>query len=52
MAVYAAQSGLVSMGSLQQQLKHLLKEVTFYYANGAENSSGLFSLGDKHIAKV
>jgi len=52
LAVYAAQSGLVSMGSLQQQLKHLLKEVTFYYANGAENSSGLFSLGDKHIAKV
>ncbi|MEI8644076.1 hypothetical protein P4S60_00140 [Pseudoalteromonas sp. Hal040] len=52
LAVYAAQSGLVSLGSLQTQLKHLLREVTFYYANGAENLGGLFEIGNNHVANV
>jgi integrase len=53
LAVYAAQSGLVQIGSLQNQLKHLLREVTFYYANGAENAKGVFDFSDRdHMAKV
>lgn len=36
LAVYAAQSGLVSIGAMQFQLKHLLNTVTLYYSNGAE----------------
>lgn len=52
LAVYAAQSGLVSLGSLQTQLKHLLREVTFYYSNGAENLGGLFEIGNSHVASL
>lgn len=52
LAVYAAQSGLVSLGALQTQLKHLLREVTFYYANGAENIEGIFEIKNNHIAKL
>lgn len=44
LAVYSAQSGLVSIGSLQNQLKHLCQEVSFYYRNGAENAKGLFDI--------
>lgn len=52
LAVYAAQSGLVSIGSLQTQLKHLLREVSYYYANGAENARGVFDASDKnHMAQ-
>lgn len=52
LAVYSAQSGLVSIGSLQAQLKHLLREVTFYYSNGAENLGGIFEIRNNHIATL
>jgi hypothetical protein len=51
LAVYSAQSGLVSIGSLQAQLKHLCQEVTFYYGNGAERAGSIFSIESKnHMA--
>ncbi|MDN3403427.1 hypothetical protein QL926_18475 [Pseudoalteromonas sp. APC 3213] len=52
LVVYAAQSGLVSMGSLQNQLQHILRAVTYYYSNGAENIDGLFKIGKNHVAKT
>ena len=50
LAVYSIQSGLVSLGSLQWQLKHLFKEMTLYYANGASRAKKIFDLEDNHIA--
>ncbi|MDX2367984.1 MAG: hypothetical protein QNK36_06205 [Colwellia sp.] len=51
LAVYSAQSGLVSIGSLQTQLKHLAQEITFYYRNNAENAEGVFDKSDpEHMA--
>lgn len=50
LAVYSIQSGLVSLGSLQWQLKHLFKEMTLYYANGASRAKKIFDLEDDHIA--
>lgn len=51
LAVYSAQSGLVSIGSLQSQLKHLCQEVTFYYGNGAERAGNIFDIESKdHMA--
>lgn len=49
-AVYAMQSGLISLGSLQAQLKHLLKEMTLYYSNGASFAKQLFRISENHIA--
>lgn len=50
LAVYASQSGLVSIGSLQSQLKHLCQEVTFYYGNNAERAKNVFDISRKsHI---
>lgn len=52
LAVYSAQSGLVTIGSLQSQLKHLCQEVTFYYRNNAEFASEIFDVSDdEHMAK-
>ena len=51
LAVYSAQSGLVSIGSLQAQLKHLCQEITFYYGNGAERAGNIFDIESKnHMA--
>lgn len=51
LAVYSAQSGLVSIGSLQGQLKHLCQEVTFYYGNGAERAGSIFDIkSNNHMA--
>jgi hypothetical protein len=51
LAVYSAQSGLVSIGSLQAQLKHLCQEVTFYYGNGAERAGKIFDIkSNNHMA--
>jgi integrase len=51
LAVYSAQSGLVSIGSLQAQLKHLCQEVTFYYGNGAERAGSIFDIeSNNHMA--
>jgi len=54
LAVYALRSGKVSIGALQGQLKHLLREVTLYYGKGSLRAKLLFgedSLSNKHISK-
>lgn len=50
LCVYALQSGLVSIGSLQFQFKHLFREMTLYYGNGASRAKELFSVPQNHIA--
>lgn len=50
LAVYAIQSGLVSLGSLQKQFKHLFKEMTLYYGNGSSYAKKLFDIPKDHIA--
>ena len=50
LAVYSIQSGLVSLGALQIQLKHLFKEMTMYYGNGASYAKKLFDVPKEHIA--
>lgn len=50
LAFYSLQSGIVSVGSLQIQLKHLFKEMSLYYAKGAGLNSGIISDSTKsHI---
>lgn len=51
LAVYSIQSGIVSLGALQIQLKHLFKEMTLYYSNGASYAKKLFDIPKKHISK-
>lgn len=54
LAVYALRSGKVSIGALQGQLKHLLREVTLYYGKGSLRAKLLFGedpLSNKHISK-
>ncbi|RLA82428.1 MAG: hypothetical protein DRG78_07200 [Epsilonproteobacteria bacterium] len=49
LAVYAVQSGLVSIGSIQYQFKHLCKEISFYYQNGAANAKNILRSDEYHI---
>ncbi len=51
LAIYSIQSGLVSLGALQKQLKHIFREMTLYYANGASLARKIFDLPKEHIAK-
>lgn len=51
LAIYSIQSGLVSLGALQKQLKHTFREMTLYYANGASLARKIFDLPKEHIAK-
>jgi len=50
LAVYSIRSGLVSLGVLQIQLKHLFREMTLYYGNGASYAKKLFDMPKEHIA--
>ena len=50
LAIYSIQSGLVSVGAVQKQLKHLFREMTLYYANGASFAKQFFDIPKKHIA--
>ncbi|MGJ0309537.1 hypothetical protein [Aliarcobacter cryaerophilus] len=50
LAVYAIKSGLVSLGALQVQLKHLFREMSLYYGNGASRAKELFKIDKDHIA--
>ena len=50
LAVYAIKSGLVSLGALQVQLKHLFREMSLYYGNGALRGRELFKIDKNHIA--
>jgi len=49
LAVYAIQSGLVSLGALQIQFKHLFKEMLMYYGNGTSRSKDILKLKENHI---
>jgi hypothetical protein len=49
LAVYAAQSGLVSLPSLKRQLKHITNEMTLYYAASSSFSSSLFGNNKMHF---
>ncbi|CAM4384192.1 hypothetical protein [Arcobacter suis] len=42
LVVYALQSGMVSIGGLQQQMKHLFIDMTMYYGNNSHNAENLF----------
>lgn len=50
LAIYSIQSGLVSLGALQIQMKHLFREMTLYYSNGASYARKLFDIPKDHIA--
>jgi hypothetical protein len=49
LAVYAAQSGLISLPSLKRQLKHITREMTIYYASGSSNAKDLFGTEKAHF---
>ena len=50
LAVYSIQSGLVSLGSLKVQFKHLFREMTMYYSNGSSYAKNILHTNDNHIA--
>jgi integrase len=50
LAVYALRSGLVELGSLQIQYKHIFREMTMYYGSGTSRSKDTLSLSSNHIA--
>lgn len=50
LAVYAAQSGLVSLTSLKRQLKQLSKEMALYYAAGSSYSQSIFGNDKTHFS--
>jgi hypothetical protein len=52
LAVYSIQSDLVSLGSLQQQYKHLFREMSFYYQNGSINARNILDIHQNHISKT
>ncbi len=51
LVVYSIQSGLVSLGSLQNQLKHLFREMTLYYAKGTSFSNHIQGINNNHLIK-
>ena len=48
-AVYGANSGLISLPALKRQYKHLCEDISYYYGNGSENAKNIFDLGKNHI---
>ncbi len=51
LAVYSIQSGLVSLGSLKSQFKHLHREMSYYYQVGSTNAKNILTIGNNHISK-
>lgn len=47
LAFYVAQSGLVSLPSLKQQLKHITNQMSLYYAKGSGIQLNFFMQNDK-----
>ena|GEM_PF-3103127 len=41
LTVYSIQSGLVSIGTLQGQLKHFFRDMTWFYGNGASRAKNI-----------
>tara|TARA_R110002033_G_scaffold167274_1_gene206346 strand:+ start:3639 stop:5549 length:1911 start_codon:yes stop_codon:yes gene_type:complete len=52
LAVYSIKSGLVSIGALQIQLKHLFRDMTLYYSNGATNNVSIDKLYSEDLIKT
>jgi len=50
LALYAAQSGVVSLTSLKRQLQHLSKEMALYYAAGSSFSQSIFGNDKTHFS--
>lgn len=50
LAVYSLQSGLVSIGCLQIQLKHICKDMSLYYGRGASLAKEMISIDKAHIS--
>ncbi len=51
LAVYSIQSGIVSLGSIKNQFKHLFREMSYYYQNNCINAKNLFEIPKSHIGK-
>ena len=51
LVIYSIQSGIVSLGTLQKQLKHIFREMTLYYANGASLARKIFDVHKEHISR-
>jgi len=51
LAVYSAQSGLISLPALKQQFKQLTNEMAFYYRNNALEAKRLFNISPDHMAE-
>ena len=52
LAVYSVKSGLVSIGALQIQLKHIFREMSLYYTNGATNNIDIVAMYSKDLIKT
>ena len=51
LAVYSIQSGIVSLGSVKNQFKHLFREMTYYYQKNCINAKNLLEISGNHISK-
>lgn len=51
LAVYALNSGVVSIAALEQQFGHLFREMTAYYGNGAGSAKSLVGADDPYHLK-
>ena len=50
LAIYSAQSGLISLPALKAQFKHISADMTLYYRNNAIEARKIFNVGAKHFA--
>ena len=50
LAVYSAQSGLISLPALKAQFKHLSQDMTLYYRNNATEAKKIFDITEGHFA--
>jgi len=51
LAVYSAQSGLITLPALKAQFKHLSEDMTYYYRNNALEAKKIFQIDRGHFAK-
>jgi len=50
LAVYSAQSGLITLPALKAQLKHLSEDMSYYYRNNALEAKKIFRIDRGHFA--
>lgn len=50
LAIYSAQSGLISLPALKAQFKHLSQDMTLYYRNNAIEAKKIFDVTEGHFA--